>query len=275
VVKNDLTPLPGVNLVYSPRSDMNVRAAWSRTVSRPEFRELSPAVFPEPRGLRSQVGNPFLEQTDIDSYDLRWEWFFSPNELVSLSGFYKHIDKPIEQAVFISGSAPQDTFTQNKNGKLAGFEFEGRKNLGFLHPVLNNLSFLTNVTYVHSEVTAELAQLGTTRTRPLQGQADFVVNAALEYAHPDWGTVRLLYNTVGPRITAVQDETGLPDLVAGRRDQLDFVYLTKIHPWDVPLTVKLSVENLLNDNYSTTVGGETQQDYRTGVTASLGIGYTY
>lgn len=275
VIKNDLTPLPGVNLVYSPRSDMNVRAAWSRTVSRPEFRELSPAVFPEPRGLRSQVGNPFLEQTDVDSYDLRWEWFFAPNELVSLGGFYKKIDKPIEQAVFISGSAPQDTFSQNKDGKLEGFEFEGRKSLGFIHPALANLSFQTNVTYVHSEVTAELAQLGKTRKRPLQGQADYVVNAALEYAHPDWGTVRLLYNTVGPRIRAVQDETGLPDLVEQRRDELDFVYLTKIHPWGVPLTLKLSVENLLNDNYLTTVGDQTQEDYRTGVTASLGIGYTY
>ena len=280
VVKNDLTPLPGVNLVYSPRSDMNVRAAWSQTVSRPEFRELSPAVFPEPRGLRSQVGNPFLEQTNVDSYDLRWEWFFAPAELVSLSGFYKHIDKPIEQAVLISGSAPQDTFSQNKNGRLEGFEFEGRKNLGFLHPKLGNFNFLTNVTYVHSEVTATVTPANSvsaaiTRTRPLQGQADYVVNAALEYTHPDWGTVRLLYNTVGPHITAVQDANGLPDIVAGRRDELDLVCLTQIHPWGVPLNLKLSVENLLNDNYPTTVGGVVQEDYRTGVTASFGIAYSY
>ena len=64
VIKNDLDPLPGVNLVYTPRPDMNVRAAYSRTVSRPEFRELSPAVYPAPRGLRGLVGNPALVETD-------------------------------------------------------------------------------------------------------------------------------------------------------------------------------------------------------------------
>ncbi len=275
IIKNDLDPLPGVNLVYSPRSDMNVRLAWSKTVSRPEFRELSPAVYPATRGLRGLVGNPDLEETGVDSYDARWEWFYTPSELVSVSGFYKTIDKPIETAVFISGSAPQDTFSQNEDGKLAGFEFEGRKNFGFLGHDLDRLSFLTNVTYVHSEVTAELAQLGTTRNRALQGQADYVVNAALEYAHPDWGTIRLLYNTVGPKIAAVQDVTGLPDFVTARRDQLDLVLLGKINPFGVPLNVKLSVENLLNDNYLTTVGGQVQEDYKTGITASLGIGYTY
>ena len=275
IIKNNLDPLPGVNLVYSPRNDMNVRAAWSRTVSRPEFRELSPAVYPAPRGLRGLVGNPNLVETDVDSYDLRWEWFFTPTELVALSGFYKTIDKPIETAVFISGSAPQDTFAQNKDGKLAGFEFEGRKNLGFLTPALENVNFLTNVSYVHSEVTAELAQLGTTRKRALQGQADYVVNAAVEYNHPRWGTARLLYNTVGPKITAVQDVTGLPDFVAGRRDQLDLIFLSKIEPWGVPLNVKLAVENILNDNYPTTVGSTIQEDYRTGVTVSLGLSYVH
>lgn len=275
VRKENLDPLPAVNLVYSPRNDMNVRAAWSQTVSRPEFRELSPTVYPAPRGLRGIQGNPDLLQTGIDSYDLRWEWFFSASELVSVSGFYKTIDKPIERAVQISGSAPEDTFSQNKDASLIGFEFEGRKNFGFLTPAMRNLSFLTNVSYVHSEVTAELAQLGTTRKRPLQGQADYVVNAALEYADPDWGTVRLLYNTVGPTISAVQDITNLPDFVAGRRDQLDFVFLTKIHPGRVPLNVKFAVENILNDNYPTTVGDVIQEDYRTGVTVSLGMSYNY
>jgi TonB-dependent receptor len=275
IIKENLDPLPGVNLVYSPRNDMNVRAAWSKTVSRPEFRELSPAVYPAPRGLRAQVGNPDLVETGVDSYDLRWEWFFSPSELVSVSGFYKTIAKPIETAVHISGSAPEDTFSQNKDAKLIGFEFEGRKNLGFFTPALRYVNFLTNVSWVHSEVTATLEQLGTTRKRPLQGQADYVVNAALEYANPDVGTVRLLYNTVGPTIRAVQDVTGLPDFVAGRRDQVDLVFLTKIHPWTVPLNLKLALENILNDRYPTTVGGVVQEDYRTGVTVSLGVSYNY
>ena len=281
IIKNNLDPLPGVNLVYSPRSDMNVRASWSKTVSRPDFRELSPAVYPASRGLRATTGNPRLVETGVDSYDVRWEWFYTPTELVSLSGFYKTIDKPIEQATDVAGSAPQDTFRQNKDGKLAGCEFEGRKNLGFVSPYLQYVNVLTNVTYVHSDVTAFTfdpfvsPDSHDTRKRKLQGQSDYVVNAALEYAHPDWGTVRLLYNTVGPTIFSVQDQSKLPDIITERRDQLDLVYLGKINPFGVPLNVKLSVENLLNDNYLRTVGGMTQEDYKTGVTASLGIGYTY
>jgi hypothetical protein len=277
--KENLDPLPAVNLIYSLRSDMNLRAAWSQTVTRPEFRELSPALYPAPRGLRAKQGVPTLVETGVDSYDLRWEWFFSPTEVVTLGGFYKTIANPIEAAVEIGGSASIDTQSQNKDGKLAGFEFELRKNLGFFTPVLEHVNFLTNVTYVHSEVTGilkqQVANEVTFRKRALQGQADYVVNAAIEYAHPEYGTVRLLFNAVGPTISAVQDENSLPDFVTAERNQLDLVYLVTVHPGNVPLNLKLSVENLLNDNYLTTVGDVVQQNYRTGVTASFGVSYNY
>jgi outer membrane receptor protein involved in Fe transport len=280
VIKNHTDPMPGVNLVYTPRPDMNVRLAWSQTVSRPEFRELSPAIYPAPRGLRGFSGNPTLDQTDIESWDVRWEWFFGPSELVSLSGFYKTIDAPIEQSVFISGSAAFDTFQQNQDAKLYGFEFEGRKNLGTFSPWLEGLNFVANVSYVESDVTAVArpaseTQTEVTRKRDLQGQAPFVVNAVLEYSNERFGTARLLYNTVGDTIARVQDRTALPDFIEKRRDSLDFVYLKKVNVFDVPLTVKLTVENMLNDKFLTTVGDVIQEDYRTGVTAGLGISYAY
>lgn len=280
IIKKDLDPLPGVNVVYSPRHDMNLRFAWSQTVSRPEFRELSPAVYPAPRGLRGVVGNPDLVQTDVESFDLRWEWFFGPTELVSIGGFYKTIDAPIEQAIFISGSSPQNTFQQNEDATLYGFEFELRKELGFLTPWLQGLSFLTNVSWVESEVTALVRPASATedaifRERALQGQSPYAVNAALEYAHPTWGTTRLLYNTVGPTITSVQDRTALPDFEQQRRDQLDLVYLAKVDAWGVPLGLKLAVENILNDDYPTTVGDDLAENYKTGVTFSFGVSYKY
>ena len=279
-ILNHTNPMPGVNLVYSPRSDMNVRLGWSQTVSRPEFRELSPAIYPAPRGLRGFVGNPNLDQTNVESVDARWEWFFAPNELVSLSGFYKKIDDPIEQAVYISGSAAFDTFQQNSDGKLWGFEMEARKNLGSLTPWLEGLSWQTNVTYVQSEVTAVARDATPTspaviRKRDLQGQSPFVVNSALEYTNPRIGTARLLYNTVGNTISRVQDRNDLPDFKEMRRDSLDFVWIKKADVFGVPLTFKVSVENILNDKYLTTVGGQAQEDYRTGVTAGLGISYAY
>jgi outer membrane receptor protein involved in Fe transport len=120
VRKKNTDVLPGVNLVYSPRFDMNVRASWSKSVSRPEFRELSPVLFPEPRTFRSLVGNPDLVESKIKNYDLRWEWFFAPAELVSFGLFYKSLDKPIEVGVQPFGSDLIDHFQNAEDGTLKG-----------------------------------------------------------------------------------------------------------------------------------------------------------
>ncbi len=274
--KNDLDPLPGLNLVYTPRADMNVRFGYSRAVSRPEFRELSPTVFPQPRGFRAIEGDPDLVQSSIESYDLRWEWFFSPLEIVSLSFFHKSIDKPIEQTLLDTGGTPRESFANAKDGSLIGFEFEGRKNFEFVSPALRNLSLLTNVAYIHSKVNVERGefQSQSSISRTLQGQAPYVVNASLEYADPRWGTARLLYNTQGRRLSAL-GITAVPDIFEERRDQLDFVYLNHLDLFGAPVNVKLTAENLLNDRFLFTEGNDITNRYKTGVKVSLGFSYTY
>src|SRR5262249_4449566 len=162
--KNDLDPLPGVSLTYSPRPDMNLRAAWSKTVSYPEFRELSPTVYLAPRGEEQLVGNPNLVESHITSWDVRWEGFFSPLELVSLSFFRKDLTDPIERTVLASASSVESSFFNAASAKITGMEFEGRKDLGFLvsplsglGPIaskLKNLSVLANFTYAASDTIA-------------------------------------------------------------------------------------------------------------------------
>src|SRR5262249_55495963 len=218
--KNNLDPLPGINLVYSPRKDMNVRAAYSHSVSRPEFRELSPAFYPAPRGLYSQEGNPNLVQASIVNYDLRWEWFFSPLELVSASFFYKSFDKPIEPVLnFTSGNAAR-TWINAKDATLIGYELEARKDLSFFWPrYLQGLSAQVNIAASSSNVQVpSVANKKVLRDRDLVGQSPYLINAALEYDHPKWGTFRLLYNTAGPTLYAIGLEP-LPDIVEQRRDQ--------------------------------------------------------
>jgi len=274
--KNDLDPLPGVNLVYSPRNDMNIRFGYSQAVSRPEFRELSPVLFVKARGLTPTVGNPDLVESNITSYDARWEWFLSPLEVVSFSLFYKQLDKPIEQTVQQFASSPVYGFTNADNGTLQGFEVEARKNLGFLSPRLAGVNFQTNVSYVDSEVNIPRGPLDvqTSTKRALQGQSPFSVNAVLEYSSPDLGTARLLYNTAGERIEAA-GSNGLPDIFEQRRDELDLVLLRQINPFGTPLNAKLAVENLLDDRYLFTQGDQVQRQYTTGVKISLGLSYSY
>jgi outer membrane receptor protein involved in Fe transport len=279
IPKNNLDVLPGINLIYSPRDDMNVRFGYSQAVSRPDFREQSPVLYPQARGLRSTVGNPDLVEASIESWDLRWEWFFSPAEIVSFSFFYKSIDKPIEKTVInFAGSEPVDSFENADSGRVTGFEFEGRKNFGWVSPHLTDLNLLLNVTYADSTVTVpknvNLAQAQTNTQRALQGTSPYVINATLDYGHPLLGTVRLLYNTYGERISAA-GANGLPDIFEQPRDEVDFVWLRQITPFGTPLNAKLGIENILNDKYLFLQGDEITQRYRTGVKFSFGLSYSY
>jgi hypothetical protein len=276
--KKNIDPLPGANLVYSPRSDMNVRLAYSRTVSRPDFRELSPTVYPEPTFLRPIVGNPALVETKIESYELRWEWFLSPSEVVSAGVFFKELRDPIELTVVVGASDLRDFYQNAEKADLLGIELEGRKNLGFLHRRLANVGVALNVAWIDSTVEVGPAsglEVQTSADRALQGQSPFVVNAGIDYTHPRFGTVRLLYNTAGSRLSRV-GAFGLPDIFEERRDQLDAVVLVPLNELiDLPLTAKLGIENILNDQYEYTQADRTQVRYTAGTKFTVGISYSF
>jgi len=275
-ILNNTNPIPGINLIVTPRADMNVRAGYSQTVSRPEFRELSPIFYPEPLGLRTTVGNPNLRQASVDNVDLRWEWFFSPLELVSASFFYKTLDRPIEQILVNFGSTFANSFANAKDGTLWGFEIEGRKSFGFLARDLEPLTLSLNVAWIDSEVELEDPVAGQTRLttpkHPLQGQSPYVINTSLEYASESWGTARLLYVTFGERITALGYDP-LPNIEEKPRNQLDFVWFDEIDVFGTPITAKLAVENMWNDRYLFKQGDFVQSRFRTGI--KFGLSFTY
>jgi hypothetical protein len=279
--KATLDPLPAVNLVYSPIRDMNLRFSYGGSVARPEFRELAPARFPKLPGERERRGNPNLVQTDITSWDARWEWFFSPLELVSAGFFYKDLQAPIEPVTVIIGTDPVDTWVNGGDGELIGFELEGRKDLGFIHPWLKPLSVIANFTWSDSTVTIPpqeffgLTTLQTSAERPLAGQSPFVANGALEYSQPDWFTGRLLYYTADRSIfTAGFNE--LPDIYFERRDQLDAVLIFPLQRWlKAPFTTRLSVENIFNSPFVFTQGPLDQERYTNGVKFTLSLSYTH
>jgi hypothetical protein len=265
---NNHDPLPGVNVIYNPRDDMNARFAWSQSVSRPDFRELSPSQYLAPLGELQTQGNPTLVEAHITSWDARWEWFFGPLELVSLGFFHKKLEQPIEETVLPQSSNSIKTWANAVDGHITGFEFEGRKNFGFLAPMatalapyLRYLSFLANVTYTQSEVFAPRLRIQgfgntiqTNTRRALQGQAPYIANAAIDYTHPTWGSIRLNYNTIGPYIALV-GTSGLPDIVQDRHSQLDLLLSSPLqHLIGLPLTLNLTVENILNDRINWTLG---------------------
>jgi outer membrane receptor protein involved in Fe transport len=223
------------------------------------------------------VGNPNLVESHIDSVDLRWEWFFSPLELVSASVFYKEIDQPIEQVLLAQSSNVANSFANADSAELYGFEVEGRKHFGFIDPELEKLSFALNVAYIESDVTPAPAgqfEVQTQGNRPLQGQAPYVINAALEWADPDYGTARLLYNTAGASIAQI-GQFGLPNIEQEPRNQLDFVYVNLFEIFGTPFTGKFVVENIWNDHYLFKQGDQVQSRYRTGLKLGLSLTYNF
>ncbi|MEJ0030581.1 MAG: TonB-dependent receptor [Bacteroidota bacterium] len=88
-------PLPSFNLAYNTSERSLVRLAYSRTVNRPEFRELAPFLFYQFEFESALVGNPNLKTAFVDNIDLRYEWYPNPGETFSVGGFYKNIKIPL------------------------------------------------------------------------------------------------------------------------------------------------------------------------------------
>ena len=87
---------PSINSTYKFNDRHQLRLSYGRSINRPEFREVSPSVFYD-FDLASDVqGNTELRNCYVDNVDLRYEFYPSRGEIISLAAFYKNFDSPIE-----------------------------------------------------------------------------------------------------------------------------------------------------------------------------------
>jgi outer membrane receptor protein involved in Fe transport len=172
-------PAPGVNVIYSLTPRQNLRGGVSRTLSRPDFRELSPFDFNNVLGGFVAQGNPNLLRATIDNYDVRWEYFMGGNQLLAASLFIKKFTDPIEQTILPANDLRQ-TFVNANGARNTGFELEARQGLGRFGRYLRNVSVQGNFTFVDSNIRIREsdALLLTSKDRPLLGQSRYIVNAS-------------------------------------------------------------------------------------------------
>lgn len=213
---DEINVLPSVNLVYAVTESMNIRTSYGKTLARPSFKEKSAAQIYDPITKRFFNGNMDLEQTMINNYDLRWENFFKNGDLLSLSGFYKQFNGHIEMVTY--DVATDNVKPRNAGESLVyGVEFELRKNLNFIGPVLSNFSIGTNVTLANSEVELKSVTINESglsewqsrqnnaregevikATRPMGGQSPYLVNGYLNYsANEGFLNANVSYNVQG------------------------------------------------------------------------------
>lgn len=234
--------LPAVTATWAFLEDMQVRAAFSQTVNRPNFRELSPGAFiDQTRGLEAR-GNPDLERAVIYHGDLRWEWYPGPGESLSVAAFAKYLRDPIESSLQLGANLVTRPINTAGATNL-GLELEGRRGFGFLSPALEELYVAGNLTLVSSSVSlGEAVGALTSKERALQGQSPYAINVQLGWESFELGlSGTLLFNVFGERIASV-GMLGIPDVFEQPQPTLDLVLAQRLGRYG--LTLKL--QNLLD-----------------------------
>lgn len=264
--------LPGINLTYRLTKQMNLRLAVSRTVTRPDLRELAPFEFTDFIGGRTILGNTELERTLINNYDFRWEVFpgTTGGGVVAISAFYKRFQKPIEQIIQPQAEV-RITYANAEEAHNYGLELEARQNLGVLSPKLSAFSINTNAAFIDSRVELP-ADVGiqTSAERPLQGQCPYIINFSVGYEEPNWGiSSSVAYNIYGRRFSDVGNH-GAPDVYEQPRGQLDMSFSRTVAG---TYKFSFSAKNLLDPSVHFQQGEQTLVSYKIGRSFSFGISY--
>lgn len=240
---------PSLNTTYKINDQHQVRLSYGRSINRPEFREVSSSVYYDFDLASNVQGNTELKNCYVDNLDLRYEWYPSRGELISLAVFYKHFDSPIEWTYTVAGGT--DLIYSYKNAKSAnnyGVELDIRKNLGFIG--LKDFSWSFNGALIKSKVQFEKG--AKEEDRPMQGQSPYLINTGIFYKNaPLKIDIALLYNRIGKRIIGVgrsEGSTGddsnsrVPHSYEMPRNTIDFSLAKK---FGEHLELKLNVRDLL------------------------------
>jgi outer membrane receptor protein involved in Fe transport len=221
--------------VYKFSEQHQLRAAYGRSVNRPELRELSPSVYYD-FDLFSEIGgNENLMTAKIDNADLRYEFYPATGETVSLGIFYKYFRNPIEWTFIDMGGTLRYSYENANRAVSRGIELDVRKKLDFLG--LPALSVTMNAALISSNVHFDPGEVVSEPDRAMQGQSPYVINAGIYYASDRAGlNISALYNRIGKRIVGlgksnVPDQSindMIPDSYEMPRNSLDLSIIKKI-----------------------------------------------
>nr|WP_314499372.1 outer membrane beta-barrel protein [uncultured Chryseobacterium sp.] len=290
--------LPSLAIKNAVTDRSNLRFAFSKTVTRPVLIETMAIQYINPDN-ETITGNPLIKISDNYNFDLKWEYFPSNKELISVNLFAKRINNAIERSFVSSGDANgvSVTFFNAKKADIAGIELEGIFSLGRLSEDLSKFSLGANATFMYSDVERSQDQLnleqanpeyykGGLKKRGLQGASPYTINADLKYETKTRNnfsrTLSLVYNVSGSKIYAV-GTSGSDNFYEKPFHQLDFIYQEQL---DKNWNVKAGVANILNTRYRIMLGDEssynvqtnnnyTYTDYFRGINFNLTVGYTF
>ncbi|MES2338732.1 MAG: TonB-dependent receptor [Pseudomonadota bacterium] len=300
--------LPAATITWNFAEDMQLRLHGSKTIARPQFRELAPQIYQDFESDRQFFGNPLLVDSQLYNAEARYEWFFGRNQRFTLAGFFKRIDKPIEAIAFFPAGTDslQTGFSNAPSANLYGAEVEGQKNFD-LAPVFagdffatKRLLVIANYTWTQSKLKAgaelvasplqplngnpvlQPANLLFRDGAPLVGQSDHLVNVQLGIEDTaSLSQFTVLLNYASDRVTnrgpvSAGGGVRLPDLTERPGFRLDLVGRQGFSIRGVEFEVKAEARNLTGTRYQEfqDFGDGKRVDvntYRVGRVFSLGL----
>ena len=300
---------PSLNLKYSLNDKNAFRLAASRTITLPEFKEISPFGYVSPTG-QVTAGNMDLEASLNYNYDLKWEFFPTNGQLVSLAAFYKEINDPINKVQRRGSAGVFSYFNSGNKAEIFGLEAETKLDLVKPGPVDENgiasgygLNLLLNASRTwHKQDLKEIRDengnlLSTFRYKGLtetglQGASDWILNASLNYttAGENPLDISLTANYASDKIFSLgtaEDQSRNDVMYNDAIIEKGFVVLDGVISKDIDKhwNLKLLGRNLLNPGIKrtqlvkpSTTNIETEQtvrSYSLGTQLALGLSYTF
>lgn len=269
--------LPSLNLRYNINDKHALRLAASKTYTLPQAKEISPFRYVSV-SFNSQ-GNPNLKPSDNYNIDLKWDWYISPSEIFSITGFYKYIKNPISRIEIASAGGFLSYENISDHATAAGVEMEMKKHIFSRSLENNGMSRLTlGVNGAYTYTCAKVPLATDPSGSQLEGAAPWIVNADLTYLFRKGGnsfTGALVFNYFSDRIYTIGTE-GYQDIMENGIPTLDFVASAQIGKH---FTINLKARNLLDAAHQLTRKGNATNSevvlskYKKGTDFSIGLSY--
>jgi outer membrane receptor protein involved in Fe transport len=261
---------PAATLTWTMRPDMQLRLHGSKTLARPQFRELAPQAYFDTESDRQFFGNPFLTDSKLTNAEARYEYYFGSQQRLSAAAFFKHIDKPIEAlATFTGGASLLTTFANAPSARLYGAEFELQKYFPLTALGLSSHRLATIGNYTLSKSKVRVKDGDTTILNDLRGErpasevfrnGDALTGQSRHIANFQLGVEKVdslqqatvLFNYSSPRVTSRGPSSGearQEDIIERPGLTVDFVARQGLKLHGREAEVKFEARNLLGNAY--------------------------
>ncbi|HSG34844.1 MAG TPA: TonB-dependent receptor [Sphingomonadaceae bacterium] len=257
--------LPGATLTWEASTDLQLRANVSKTIARPQFRELLPILYYDPETNRSYRGNPLLSDSELLNAELRAEYYLGGPDRISVAGFYKKIDNPIETSIQFAANGTTGSYANAPQAELYGVEVDLVKyfDLAGWGGMFDSRRFflIGNYTFTDSKLVVGpddiVLRYGRAPTlasnvfvdgTPLTGQSDHIANLQVGLEDQDrLSQQTILVNYASQRIVG-RGDGAFPDIIERPGITLDFVWRQGINLLGLQTDWKFQARNILGEN---------------------------